>query len=128
LKLQGQFVKFHNFISGESSSLASSERKNRNRSVNTRKEMGRRGDAIIRKCSGGIRYEFGGSEAGSYYKGQNATKWLNESGLKLPKMMRDMFISLCKSTNWDVEKINNIETIGYIHGGMLLLCSFLLSE
>ncbi|PKC02140.1 hypothetical protein RhiirA5_364388 [Rhizophagus irregularis] len=52
--------------------------------------MGRRGDAIIRKCSGGIRHEFGGSEVGSHYKGQNATKWLNESGLKLPKMLRDM--------------------------------------
>ncbi|CAB4493502.1 unnamed protein product [Rhizophagus irregularis] len=30
--------------------------------------MGRRGDAIIRKCSGGIRHEFGGSEVGSHYK------------------------------------------------------------
>jgi len=82
--------------------------------------MGRRGDAIIRKCSAGVRFEFGGSEVGSYYKGQNSTKWLNESGLKLPKMKRDMFISLCKSTNWDLEKINNMETVGYIHGGKLL--------
>jgi hypothetical protein len=82
--------------------------------------MGRRGDMLIRKSSGGIKYEYGGSEVGSQYKGQNATKWLNESGLKLPKMMRDMFVSLCKSTNWDLEKMNNIETVGYIHGGIYL--------
>ena len=57
----------------ESSSLASSDRKNRNR---LEKKMGRRGDAIIRKCSGGIRHEFGGSEVVSHYKGQNATSGL----------------------------------------------------
>ena len=44
--------------------------------MNTQKEMGRRGDAIMRKYSGGIR-EFGGSEVGSHYEGQNSTKWLN---------------------------------------------------
>lgn len=71
--------------------------------------MGRRGDAIIRKCS-----------SGRYYERQNATKWLKELGLKLPKMMRDMFVGLCNHTNWDMGKMNKIETIGYIHGGMLL--------
>jgi hypothetical protein len=108
-------------VRGESSSLASSDRKNRNRTTNTRKKMGRRGDAIIRKCSCGIRHEFGGSEVGSHYEGQNATKWLNESGLKLPKMLRDMFISLCKSVDWDLEKMSDMETVGYIHGGSVLM-------
>lgn len=82
--------------------------------------MGRRGDAIIRKCSSGVKLEFGGSEAGRNYEGQNATKWLKESGLKLPKMMRDMFVGLCNHTNWDMGKMNKMETVGYIHGGMLL--------
>ncbi|RGB24223.1 hypothetical protein C1646_773383 [Rhizophagus diaphanus] len=108
-------------IRGESSSLASSERRNNNRTLDTRKEMGRRGDAIIRKCSSGLKLEFGGSEAGRHYEGQNATKWLKESGLKLPKMMRDMFVGLCKHTNWDMGKMNKIETIGYIHGGSVLM-------
>jgi len=110
-----------NVVRGESSSLASSERKNRDRTTDSRKEMGRRGDAIIRKSSGGIKLEFGGSEAGRHYEGQNGTKWLNESGLKLPKMMRDMFISLCKNTNWDKKKMEEIETIGYVHGGLALM-------
>ncbi|CAG8721891.1 9360_t:CDS:2, partial [Funneliformis mosseae] len=79
-------------VRGESSSLASSDRKNHN-------------------CS----------EVGSHYEGQNATKWLNESGLKLPKMLRDMFVSLCKSVDWDLEKINNVETVGYIHRGSVLM-------
>ncbi|RIA87848.1 hypothetical protein C1645_695695, partial [Glomus cerebriforme] len=64
--------------------------------------------------------EFEGSEVGSHYEGQNAIKWLNESGLKLPKMLRDMFISLCKNVNWNLEKMNNMKMVGYIHEGMLL--------
>nr|CAG8506175.1 14904_t:CDS:2 [Entrophospora candida] len=106
---------------GESSSLASSDRKNRNRTMDTRKKMGRKGDAIIRKLSGGIKLEFGGSEAGKHYEGQGATKWLYESKLKLPKMMRDMFISLCKNTDWNLEKMEKMETVGYIHGGLVLM-------
>jgi len=89
--------------------------------VDTRKSIGRKGDAIIRKCSGGIKLEFGGAEAGRHYEGQNGTKWLKESGLKLPKMMRDMFVGLCDDTHckWDMEKMKKMETIGYIHGGMI---------
>ena len=85
------------------------------------KKMGRKGDAIIRKLSGGMKLEFGGSEAGRHYEGQGATKWLHESGLKLPKMMRDMFVSLCKNTDWNLEKMEKMETVGYIHGGTVLL-------
>jgi len=36
--------------------------------LDIRKEMGRRGDAIIRKCSSGVKLEFGGSEAGKHTK------------------------------------------------------------
>nr|CAG8509678.1 8982_t:CDS:2 [Entrophospora candida] len=49
------------------------------------------------------------SEAGKYYKEQGATKWLYESRLKLPKMMHDMFISLCKNTDWNLEKMEKME-------------------
>ncbi|CAB4488739.1 unnamed protein product [Rhizophagus irregularis] len=61
-------------------------------------------DGIIKSCK--------------HYEGQNSTKWLKELGLKLPKMMRDMFVGLCNHTNWDMDKMNKIETIGYIHGDL----------
>ncbi|CAG8578678.1 2772_t:CDS:10, partial [Paraglomus occultum] len=112
-----------NVVRGDASSLASSHRKNRHRTLDTRKNIGRKGDAIIRKCSGGIKLEFGGAEAGRHYEGQNGTKWLKESGLKLPKMMRDMFVGLCDDTHckWGMEKMKSMETIGYIHGGSALM-------
>ncbi|CAG8548246.1 10741_t:CDS:10 [Cetraspora pellucida] len=84
-------------VRGESSSFSSSDRKNRNRTVDIRKN---------------------GSEVGKRYKEQNATKWLHESGLKLPKMMCDMFVSLCKNAKWDTRKMEKMKTVnlpaGYI--------------
>ncbi len=75
------------FHRGESCSLASSERKNKKRTVSAlikvkRKILGRKGDLIIRKIS----LEYGCSEAGMFYKGQNDTKLLRERSLKTPKM------------------------------------------
>ncbi|CAI2195162.1 3854_t:CDS:2, partial [Funneliformis geosporum] len=75
-----------NVVRGESSSLASSDRKNRGRTIDSRKEMGRRGDAIFRKTSRGIRLEFGGSEA-------------------------NMFIILCENASWDIRKMEEMENI-----------------
>ncbi|CAG8471208.1 2286_t:CDS:10 [Diversispora eburnea] len=79
---------------GESSSHASSDRKNRNRTMDTRKKWVE--DAIIRKLSGEMRLEFGGSEAGKRY-------------------------DLCKITDWDPEKMEKMETVGYIHGLVLMI-------
>jgi len=39
-------------------------------------------------------------------------------------MMRDMFVGLCNHTNWDMGKMNKMETVGYIHGGMILSLFF----
>ncbi|CAG8741743.1 5213_t:CDS:2, partial [Funneliformis caledonium] len=50
------------------------------------------GDAIFRKSSGGIRLEFGGSEATSE-----------------------------NDANLDKRKIEEMETVGYIHGGLVLM-------
>ncbi|CAI2194282.1 14552_t:CDS:2, partial [Funneliformis geosporum] len=44
-------------------------------------------------------------------EGRNGTKWLNESSLKLPKMMRDMFIILCENASWDIRKMEEMENI-----------------
>ncbi|CAG8579004.1 568_t:CDS:10 [Paraglomus brasilianum] len=108
-------------VRGESCSFASSERKNRKRKRTHRKSLGRRGDAIIRKNSGGQVLEFGGSEAGRWYTGKGGSKWLVETGLKLPKTLRDMFAGLCSRVKWRAHIIQKLETIGYIHGGRVLM-------
>ena len=71
-------------IRSESSSLASSGRRKRNRVVSTitpveRKIMGRCGDLIIQKVS----TEYGCSEAGKLFDGDNGSK-----------LLKDMFYSL----------------------------------
>ena len=108
------------FHRGESCSLASSERKNKKRTVSAlikvkRKILGRKGDLIIRKIS----LEYGCSEAGMFYRGQNDTKLLRERGLKTPKMMKDMFYRLCESVDWVEQKIRKVETIGFLHAGVV---------
>ena len=52
---------------------------------------------IIRKVTA----EFGCAEAGRQFEGQNGTKLLQERGLKMPKMMKDMFNQLCKTFDQD---------------------------
>ncbi|PKK63744.1 hypothetical protein RhiirC2_666905 [Rhizophagus irregularis] len=83
-------------IRGESCSIASSYRKNRDRNVSSvssmsRKIMGRRGDLIIR-C---MYREYGCGEAGKLYTGYNGTKILRERGLKTPKMMKMTYAFTC---------------------------------
>ncbi len=80
--------------------------------------MGQRGDLIICKIS----LEYGCSEAGMLYKGENDTKLLQKRGLKTPKMIKDMFYHLCIAVDWDEQKIWKIETIGFLHAGMFLFC------
>ncbi|GET03382.1 C2H2-type zinc finger transcription factor [Rhizophagus clarus] len=109
-------------VRGESCSLASSERKNKKRTVSAlikvkRKILGRKGDLIIRK----IISEYGCSEAGIFYKGENDTKLLRERGLKTPKMMKDMFYNLCVAVDWDEQKIRKMETIGFLHAGLIMM-------
>ncbi|CAG8699543.1 15347_t:CDS:2, partial [Racocetra fulgida] len=93
---------------------ASSNRKNSQRVVAStdsmkRKAMGRRGDLIIRKWH----TEYGCSEAGKIFEGINGTKIIKEGGLKMPKMLRDMFIDLCKTMEMRKNKIRRLETVGY---------------
>ncbi|PKY26780.1 hypothetical protein RhiirB3_442216 [Rhizophagus irregularis] len=106
----------------ESSSRASSNRKNRNRTGSAivkmkRKIMGRRGDLIIRKVS----TEYGCSEAGKSFEGNNGTKLLHERGIKAPKMMKDIFYSLCEAVGNEEEKIRKLQSFGFIHSGLMIL-------
>ncbi|CAI2193859.1 18317_t:CDS:2, partial [Funneliformis geosporum] len=109
-------------IRGESCSIASSSRKNRDRKVPSvssmpRKIMGRKGDLIIR-C---MYREYGCGEAGKLHTGYNGTKILRERGLKTPKMMKDQFDDLCIHMGSKEKKVRKLETIGFIHAGLSVL-------
>ncbi|CAG8502910.1 14391_t:CDS:2 [Cetraspora pellucida] len=107
---------------GESCSLASSKRKNNRRIVQgivktTRKSIGRRGDLIIRKGS----YEYGASEVGKDYDGDNGSKLLKERGLKSPKMLKDMIVNLGNFVEWKAEKLRQFELVSFIHAGLFMI-------
>ncbi|CAJ0641965.1 12991_t:CDS:2 [Entrophospora sp. SA101] len=109
-------------IRGESSSIASAERKNTHRTVPAveslrRKSMGSRGDMLIRKGH----KEYGCAEIGKFFEGENATKLLKERGLKAPKMLKDQYCNLCKYINYEEDKVRKIETIAFIHSGMIMM-------
>ncbi|CAG8689600.1 4515_t:CDS:2, partial [Ambispora leptoticha] len=75
-----------------------------------KKAMGRRGDLIIRKWH----TEYGCGEAGKIFEGINGTKIIKEGGLKMPKMLRDMFNDLCETMKMRKDKIRKLETVGFI--------------
>ncbi|CAG8591666.1 6887_t:CDS:2 [Ambispora gerdemannii] len=107
---------------GESCSLASSKRKNNKRVIQgviktTRKAIGRRGDLILRKGS----YEYGASEVGKDYEGDNGTKLLKERGLKSSKMLKDMIVDLGKFVEWETNKLRQFELVSFIHAGLYMI-------
>ncbi|GET60125.1 C2H2-type zinc finger transcription factor [Rhizophagus irregularis DAOM 181602=DAOM 197198] len=104
-------------IRDESCSIASGIRKNANRTASgvnkmERQKVGRRGDFILRTSSN---LEFGGAEAGRTYKTDKGTKWLVESGLKLPKLLKDMIVQLASNAEWSTPVLRNLKTIGFVH-------------
>nr|CAG8669897.1 4166_t:CDS:2 [Entrophospora candida] len=60
--------------------------------------------------------EFGGSEVGKFFQGEHGTKWLAESGLKLPKSLRDMLVELNKQV---IDISEKIEMVGFVKGGYI---------
>ncbi|CAG8627245.1 12683_t:CDS:10 [Rhizophagus irregularis] len=51
----------------------------------------------------------------------NGTKLLHERGIKAPKMMKDMFYSLCEAVGMEEKKIRKLQSIGFIHSGLMML-------
>ncbi|RUS26066.1 hypothetical protein BC938DRAFT_471275 [Jimgerdemannia flammicorona] len=105
-------------IRGEACSAASGHRKNADRTVSAshklkRQKIGRKGDLILRSSTN---LEFGGGEAGKTYTSEKGTKWLVESGLKLPKMLKDMLMDLAKEVEWSTTVLRTLTTVGFIHG------------
>jgi hypothetical protein len=44
-------------------------------------------------------------------------KHVYESSLKVPKSLRDMFMDLCRSADWDTNIVKKLEVFGYVHHG-----------
>ncbi|GBB99867.1 hypothetical protein RclHR1_03660014 [Rhizophagus clarus] len=112
-------------VRGESSSLASSSRKNSKRQSGERRKIGRKGDWILRSISNGIKDEFGAGEAGKSWIDKNGTKVLEEKGLKLPKTLKDMLVKLMDKVDWDVEMCSKIQTVGMVHAGMMIMTVYM---
>jgi len=105
-------------IRGEACSAASGHRKNADRTASAshkmkRQKIGRKGDLILRSSTN---LEFGGGEAGKTYTSEKGTKWLVESGLKLPKMLKDMLMDLAKEVEWSTTVLRTLTTVGFVHG------------
>ena len=103
-------------VRGEPSSLDSAARKNKDRVIQDRKRIGRKCDIIIRSidCNHSTSKEYGAGETGSIVD-LNGTKMLKESGIKLPKVMRDMFNSL--QSRIDHAKLGDLQIVGCLHYG-----------
>ncbi|RUP52108.1 hypothetical protein BC936DRAFT_141103 [Jimgerdemannia flammicorona] len=82
-----------------------------------KKVLGQRSDLIIRKIS----MEYGCAEAGKLFEGEKGTKLLREKELKTPKMLKDMFNSLCAAVDGDEQKVRKLESIGFLHAGLVML-------
>ncbi|KAG1373919.1 hypothetical protein G6F61_009767 [Rhizopus arrhizus] len=109
-------------IRGEGSSLASSIRKSRKRTIQdvnskVRKPMGHRFDFLIREsnpkstCS----LEYGASEVAKDLE-LNGNKVLKEGGEKLPKVLKDMLDLLIERKQGDCD---DLSTVGIVHSGKI---------
>lgn len=108
-------------LRGEKSSFSSCKRKNKERSIgaiDTRhaKIIGYKCDMIFRRIASNHDdiLEFGATEAGKDYDGDQSTKRLTEGFIKLPKCLKDMLDNLALKTEFK----NDIEVVGYLHSGL----------
>jgi hypothetical protein len=78
--------------------------------------MGYRCDMIFcrNRCGHDDIIEYGATEAGSLYDGDEATKRFEEGFIKLPKCLKDMLDSLLLKK----DDKSNMQTIGFIHSGL----------
>ncbi|CAG8788380.1 7739_t:CDS:2, partial [Dentiscutata erythropus] len=98
-------------------SLASGNKKNRNKQKNHRKKVGRKIDGIIYNVEYNL--ELGAIESARTFKDEYDRKYLHES-FKLPKVLRDIYCDLVRFIKYDEEKSNSIQVIGILHFGLRL--------
>ncbi|CAG8634137.1 11296_t:CDS:2, partial [Ambispora gerdemannii] len=108
---------FHNLnidlVRGEGMSLASSDRKNLERTIHARKKIGRKGDGVFRLCMD--RLEFGAIESGRKWEGQSGTKYMTDS-LKICKMLKDMLNQLATECDTRENLVRKLQVVGMLHG------------
>ncbi|CEP08742.1 hypothetical protein [Parasitella parasitica] len=64
--------------------------------------------------------EFGAAEAASFYNGRTNKKYMYESRVKLPKLLKDMLYYLNESVDWDADKRGRIEVIGFVQSALVI--------
>lgn len=67
-----------------------------------------------KSCSHGKVEDYGASEAGETYDGDQATKRLEEGFVKLPKYLKDMLDNILSIA----DDRNKLQTVGFIHSGL----------
>ncbi|RIA87204.1 hypothetical protein C1645_740297 [Glomus cerebriforme] len=107
-------------VRGESTSISTATRKNKKRRSEERRKIGHRGDWILRAVGNGKKDEFGAGEAGKDWVDEYGTKYIRETGLKLPKTLKDMLVNLMERIKWNEEVRRQIQTIGIIHAGLTM--------
>ncbi|CAJ0758394.1 16790_t:CDS:2 [Entrophospora sp. SA101] len=107
-------------LMGESTSIASASRKNKKRKLGERRKLGCRNDFIIRSINNGNKDEFGAGEVGKDWTDEFGAKFMQEAGLKLPKMLKDMLLKLIKKVG--NVKCPEIKAVGVVHSGYI--CRF----
>ncbi|RIB14160.1 hypothetical protein C2G38_2248426 [Gigaspora rosea] len=93
--------------------------------MGTNRRMGCRADWILKSIGKGDNDEFGAGEAGHSWKDKYGTKFLKESGTKLPNNLKDMIMKLMEKIKWDPAKCNEIQTVGIIHTGLVMVMLYL---
>ncbi|CAJ0924625.1 8123_t:CDS:2 [Entrophospora sp. SA101] len=119
-------IKGVSVVRGESASIATSVAKNTGRSSTAeRKKMGDHGDWILQTTGKGDLEEFGAGEAGHMWFDEYGSKFLFESKLKLPKILKNMLVKLMKKANWNKSQTKQMQTIGIIHAGLLMMVLYI---
>nr|CAG8659478.1 15950_t:CDS:2 [Entrophospora candida] len=112
-------------VGGERAGLASTERKNQYRTLPNvgpiqRKAIGKRGDAYVRTI-GSISNDWAASEAGHKWEGMYGTNLMKESGLSLPRTLKDIFTHLADKIKFTEEKLRKLNVVSFIHTGTVLI-------
>ncbi|KAG0169458.1 hypothetical protein DFQ30_003643 [Apophysomyces sp. BC1015] len=96
----------------EGSSKASAARKKFDRSVGNveplrGKKRGHKCDLILRSQATDhyAPYEYGAGESGWYFGGIGCSKILIESGIKLPKVLKDMYDDIARNATLNMDKL-----------------------
>ncbi|RUP43615.1 hypothetical protein BC936DRAFT_136940 [Jimgerdemannia flammicorona] len=101
-------------IRKESTTVASTARKNRKRTNGQRTKMGHRSDGIVRAYVNDI--EYGAIEVSRDFKGITGTKWLRDAH-KLVKTLHDMLVRLCEFVHFEEGKTRQLQVVGLLHAG-----------